>query len=87
MVSVSSQGVEGQDLGNRGVQEAGMKVPPVAASMMRRSAEQTPKIRMAQARTFFVGYLFTWMVVVAVVSCGQGRGSTGGWVMCIPGGR
>ncbi len=43
------------------VQEAGIKVPPVAASMISRKAEHTPKIKMAQARTFLVGYLLTWM--------------------------
>jgi hypothetical protein len=41
------------------VQAAGIKVPPVAASIMSKRAEQTPKIRMAQESTFLVGYRFT----------------------------
>jgi hypothetical protein len=36
-----------------------MNVPPVAASMISKRAEQIPKMRMATARTFLVGYLFT----------------------------
>lgn len=42
------------------LQAAGINVPPVAASMISSNAEKTPNIKIAQERTFLVGYLLTY---------------------------